>query len=88
MFCRVNREITIIKVFKVKSEKAMMINRSNSNSKLHSMLNSTNETNEMDCDVNNLIYFTYGTIFLVSPFGNYFIIIHHMNRRPTLNQLT
>ena len=88
MFCRVNREITIIKVFKVKSEKAMMINRSNSNSKLLSMLNSTNETNEMDCDVNNLIYFTYGTIFIVSPFGNYFIIIHHMSRRPTLNQLT
>lgn len=52
-FCRVNRQIIIIKVFTVKPEKVMMINRSNSNFNLHPMLNSTNETNEVDFDVNN-----------------------------------
>ena len=74
MFCRVNRQIIIIKVFTVKPEKVMMINRSNSNFNLHPMLNSTNETNEVDFDVNNLTYFAYGRIFLVSPFWNSFII--------------
>ena len=68
MFCRVNRQIIIIKVFTVKPEKVMMINRSNSNFNLYPMLNSTNETNEVDFDVNNLTYFAYGRIFLVSPF--------------------
>lgn len=53
MFCRVNRQIIIIEVFTVKQEKVMMINRSNSNFNLHPMLNSTNETNEVDFDVNN-----------------------------------
>ena len=55
----------------------MMINRSNSNFNLHPMLNSTNETNEVDFDVNNqhtlhtAEYFWYRRFEILSLYTSY-----------------
>ena len=57
--------------------KVMMINRSNSNFNLHPMLNSTNETNEVDFDVNNqhtlhtAEYFWCGRFEILSLYTSY-----------------